>query len=98
MKGKKPWWKPQLNWWQQIIVIIILLALLGSLLGKYGIYGVLGLVIAMALYRFIEHRKVFTNIFKVLEGTIWGKPLDKENWEKGELKNTKVKIVWGNKK
>ena len=31
------------------------------------------------------------------ETQIWGKPLDKKMWEKGELRNIKVKFVWRKK-
>jgi hypothetical protein len=32
------------------------------------------------------------------ESKIFGKPLEKEYWQKGELKNHKVKFVWKKKK
>ena len=34
---------------------------------------------------------------KYIEQKIWGKPLDKMFWKKGEWENTKLKIVWGKK-
>lgn len=49
------------------------------------IYGTIGLV-------------MFLQTLKTIEGMIWGKPLDKDMWNKGELKHTKVKIKWRRKK
>ena len=31
---------------------------------------------------------------KNAESKIFGKPLDKDNWVKGELKKRKIKVVW----
>jgi hypothetical protein len=31
---------------------------------------------------------------RILESKIWGKPLDREAWNKDEIKRLKVKVVW----
>ena len=34
---------------------------------------------------------------RLIESRIWGRPLDRKCWDKGEFKNTKVKFVWKKK-
>ena len=36
-------------------------------------------------------------MMRQVEVTIFGKPLDKDMWDKGEMKNTKIEIVWHSK-
>lgn len=38
------------------------------------------------------------SMLRHMEGIIYGKPLDKKFWKKGELKNIKVKMHWGKNK
>ena len=42
-------------------------------------------------------RDTFKMMLNYVETLIWGKPLTKEYWKKGELKDTKVKFVWKKK-
>ena len=42
----------------------------------------------------IRNRKMYVHILGQAEQVIWGKPLQKKEWIKDEMKNTKVKIKW----
>jgi len=89
--------RKKLNWWQQIILVAIIGGIIGSYLGKYGVISLVILIVGMAAFRLWKSRELFKSSIKVMEGIIFGKPLDKELWKKNEMKNTKVKIVWGKK-
>lgn len=64
-------------------------------------WGVVGIIIFMLVwigYRFYTRRDSFMVMLRGTETAIFQKPLDKDMWDKGEMKNTKVKIIWGKKK
>lgn len=48
-------------------------------------------------WRLYTGKDVLMGQIKIIETIIWGKPLDKDMWEKGELKKRKVKFVWKKK-
>jgi hypothetical protein len=58
---------------------------------------ILYLIIALLVVCIILVYKSRQNIkvgMQNIETRIWGKPLEKDFWNKGEMKNTKVKFVW----
>lgn len=64
-------------------------------------YGALGLIVyllAMTGYQIFKGKDFIILAMKNAEIKLFGKPLDKELWEKGELKHLKVKIKWKKKK
>lgn len=79
----------------QLIIIIFLFENLGLVYGTIGLVGIFGL---LAVWRIHTNREMFMNTLRTIEGMIWGKPLNKELWNKGEMKKTKIKLVWGKKK
>lgn len=89
--------KIQLNWWQQLIVITIALIIIGYFLSPYALLGIIILILGFVLYRLYKHRGVFKTGIRDMESKIWGKSLDKTNWQKNEMKNLKVKIGWDSK-
>jgi hypothetical protein len=55
-------------------------------------------LIVFPIYRIIKNKAIFMSMLRQMESTIYGKPLDKKFWRKGELKNIKVKMKWRKKK
>lgn len=93
-------WKARLSYllWQVIPIGIVI-----WLLEAYAVHGLLGFalfVILIAVIRIFRQRKQFLAALRRLESMWWGKPLDKKNWKKGELKDLKIdrEIVWSDKK
>ena len=61
------------------------------------VLGVLFFIV-WPIYRIVKHKHFFMSMMRDMESKIYGKPLDKKFWEKGELKNIKVKVNWRKKK
>lgn len=80
------------------ILFIIIIVLVFENLGTWGLLGLFGFFLVFALWRLWKYRDFFMSTLRSIEVIIWKKPLDRELWAKGELKNTKVKINWGKKK
>lgn len=76
---------------------IISLAILLYLLDLFGWMGLWGFVLAFTIYVIVKivilQRESYINGLRYAETKIFGKSLDKENWGKDELKNTKLKFV-----
>jgi len=81
----------------KIIIVTLLLALLLDNYGRYGMLGFVGFLIIITTYKVIKKREYYVTGLRTIESMIWKKPLDKELWDKGEMKNTKVKIRWKKK-
>lgn len=82
------------------INIIVILAIILLLEGKFMIWGFVGYLLVLGgigLFRLL-HGGFFMQNLRVLEMSIWGKPLDKEQWEKGDMKHTKVEMTFRGKK
>lgn len=80
--------------------MLIFLPIFGyELLGLWGFF--LGIILFL-LIKLLLSRRIIMYLVREMETTLFGKPLDKENWEKGEFKMPK--LVWrkknerGNKK
>ena len=87
--------------WKQLLVLIVLIVLLGwfaSVSPLGAIISVLVLVFGFPVYRLIKDRDQFLHLIRTMEVSIFNKPLDKNMWEKDELKHTKVKFTWKKKK
>jgi len=74
-----------------IIFFIVLIYFLEG----WGLLGLLIFILSIVAMRCWKQRGFLKNMMKQVEMIIWGKPLDKDMWDKGEMKNTKLKIVWG---
>lgn len=83
----------------RLLYLIILIILLDTIGIMKGIILYILFIIFICLYRlfFVMGWKKFKEDFmfgiRFLEGTLYGKPLDKENWAKGE-KPKRRKIKW----
>lgn len=80
-----------------ILYLAVILTLVYFLEG-WGLIGLLVFTLAFAAYRAWKSRDFLLFAMRQMETTIWGKPLDKDCWEKGEMKNTKLELTWGSKK
>jgi len=87
-------WKTLLRYSLYITSVIVLVILLEN----YGWWGLLIWLAALTIYRAWSMRKVIVSSMKYIESMIWGKPLDKDMWDKGELGNTKVEVYFKGKR
>lgn len=85
--------KKLLDWLVNILSIVLLLLCFETWRGKGVLVWLLG-VLVITLYRLYARKDLLMNLIRYTETTIWGKPLEKEYWNEGEFKNTKVKLVW----
>jgi len=77
-----------------IIFFIVLIYFLEG----WGWIGLLVFILGIVTFRCIKQKDFLKMIMRQVEMIVWGKPLDKDMWDKGEMKNTKLKIVWGTNK
>lgn len=84
----------QLTKYTPLVIIVACIAV-----SYYSIvWSIILLIIALPLWKAWQFRDGISLAVKSTEAAIWGKPLDKDIWEKGEMKNNKVRIVWKKKK
>jgi len=81
----------------KIVGTLIFFIILIYFLEGWGVLGVLIFILGIVTMRCWNQRGFLKNIMQQIEMTIFGKPLDKDMWRKGEMKNTKVEIVWNSK-
>lgn len=78
---------------------LMIVGLITALEGQWKAWGVLAylfIVMIMPIWRLFRGGFI-KNALEGIETAIWGKPLKKELWEKGEMKNTKLKMGWKRK-
>lgn len=78
--------------WLTAASIILLLILVDTFPIHVGVGIFLILYLSYILIRVWQAREQVISLKHYIETVIWGKPL--KMFDKGELKNTKVKIVW----
>lgn len=93
-KKKKERTKSILKFLGTIIFFLILIYFLEG----WGLIGLLVFILGIFVMRCWNQRAFLKNIMQQTEMIIWGKPLDKDMWNRSEMKNTKLKIVWGKNK
>lgn len=84
--------------WAGLLLYLVVFIVLIYFFSWMGLLGFLLFLVLTSCRRVWRSREYIREIMKTIECTIFGKPLDKEMWKDGELKNTKVKFVWGKKK
>ncbi len=78
----------------KVIIIIAILNLLFIVSSWLGLVGGLILWVSIILWRMHKKKDFFMEQMRKIETNIWGKPLDKENWEyPGEWRKYKLKPV-----
>jgi len=86
------------HWWiLQLLITIIVVIIISQVVGLYGVVGLIVVWFLYMGYRVWNRRDSVKMLIKTIEIMIWKKPLDKDMWDKGELKNTKVKLKWRKK-
>ena len=75
-----------------VMIVIIIFDKL-SYFGLFGLFGILALVIGRRIWK---NREMLMEGIRNIETLLWGKPLDKGTWKKGELKAKwkRTKFVW----
>jgi hypothetical protein len=76
------------------VVLVVICIILSQFIG--GLWSIIIFMVALTLQRAWTMRHIIIDIKHQIESVIWGKPL--KYYNKEELKNTKIKFVWGNKK
>jgi len=66
----------------KLLLILLVLYYVVRWLGSYGWVGLLIMVLGFAAYKIIRGKKFFMEGVRDIEKRIWGKSLDKKNWEK----------------
>ena len=87
--------------WMKITRTILLIALFLLIIQAFETWGLIGILIflvSFVAYKFWVQRELLMVGLRDTETRIWGRPLDKELWDKKEMKNTKLKFVWRKKK
>lgn len=83
--------------WIKTLLYILAFVVLISLFEWYGIVGFIIFILVITGKRIYDGRESIKIAMRGAETTIWGKPLDKNLWDKGELKQRRVKFVWKKK-
>ena len=78
-----------LKWVGFIVVAFLLIYFLET----YGVIGVLIFILGIALYKMYLFRDALKMGIRNIEIAIFGRTLDKNQWDKGEMKNVKIKIT-----
>lgn len=81
----------------KLVGTIIFFCLLIYFLEGWGIIGLIVFILGIVIMRGVKMRHFLKLMMRQVEMTIFGKPLDKDMWDKDEMKNTKVEIVWKSK-
>ena len=83
--------------WLGTVIKMVLFIILVYFFQWLGFVGFLLFFFGFPVYRAITHRQFISSTVKSIESDIWGKPLDRRLWDKGEIKRKKVKIIWRKK-
>lgn len=84
--------------WHKVVIFIALAIISINFLEIWGITGIIIFLLILATYKLYKKRDAFEAGLSNIETMIWGKPLNKDYWDKGELKNTKIKLSFGKSK
>ena len=78
-----------------VVGIILLLFKVSAL---FGMFATIVLMFLLILFRVFKNREFFIKGMRNIETQIYGKSLDKENWDyKGQWREKKIKFKWMNK-
>jgi len=80
------------------VLSLLIIFLLISALEWWGLLGLLIFLLAFLLKRIWDGRESIRLAIWNAETSIWGKPLNREFWNKGEFKDKRVRFVWKKKK
>jgi len=71
-----------------VVIPLGLVYLMIEVFGKiYGVLGIILFLLCLAVLALWRGRAYFMTALRSIETMIYGKPLDREYWEKGELSN-----------
>jgi len=76
-------------------IIVTVIYLISILLGPWGFYGTLVIVLLLSGYRITKNRAMYMDALRDIETSLWGKPLDRRQWEGQQL--PKIKLTWRRK-
>lgn len=79
------------HWLVKLVFTILLIGIMATIFDSVlgGVIGYMGYVIVWSLFIYIRQRKAFNQqwlmLVRQIETLIWGKPMEKEYWNKNEL-------------
>lgn len=80
------------------VVYVVVLLVLVAFLGTKGAVGFVLFVLVLTLWRVWKSRAQLVMILQYIETMLWGKPLERDMWEPGELKGLKRRIKFRRRK
>lgn len=83
-------------WIKQTISVVAILTVV-AMFEWWGFWGIIIFLVSFVAYRLYVKRVDLLIGIRDIEARVWGKPLDKDLWDKKEMKNTKVKVGWRKK-
>lgn len=98
MKFQKPKLKRIINTILNILYIVLLIIIVERFGFGYGILSFLLVTLVTFLFKLYRERELVLSMLRQIEIKTFGKTLDRENWQKGEMARKKIKIVWGKPK
>jgi len=84
-----------INLLKKIVTAVLFLTGVYFLFKLAGGFGVLGFILAFILlggFVIFLRRKKYLSALRHMEVKIWGRPLDRKEWNKGELKELRYKL------
>lgn len=79
---------------KKALIVVSNIVILVLLIGLMDLYGFLIYLLAMVLYRMWKQRSHIIMAYTYLETILFGKPLSRKYWRKGEFKNRPKRIAW----
>lgn len=76
----------------KMYLIITIIYFLSWLLGPWGFFGTLLIILLLAAYRIFTSWQEFVNGLRDIETQIWGRPLDRKEWQ--NHKPPKLRLVF----
>jgi hypothetical protein len=80
------------------ILLIVGAIIAISFMEYLNFWGIVIFILMIGGYMLYSKRDIYVNGMRQAETMIWGKPLDRDLWDKKEMKNTKVVIGFGKSK
>lgn len=78
--------------WLSVVLFILGAVIAINFLEVYGWVGVILFLLILVGYRLFKSKESLGVAMGNIETMIFGKPLKKELWDKGELNNTKIEL------
>lgn len=86
-----------LKWTINTLIFLVFLISLGLSIESGNWWILIGCLLVFVAYMIFKSWSNLMMGMRNIETAVWGKPLDRDMWDKGEMNNTKVKFVYRGK-